>query len=126
MVRNLARVAAAAVGLFGLVMGIHFWIDPIAAGAILGISGQGVLGLATLRADLGSLFGVSAILSFAAAYRADDKYLIAPILLFALALLGRFLTVIVNGMAPVEVQPMAVEAILVAVLVLSHRALRVQ
>lgn len=126
MVRNLARVAVAAVGLFGFVMGVHFWIDPVAAGAVLGISGQGVLGLATLRADFGSLFGASAILSFAAILRNDGKYLTAPILLFVLALLGRFLTVFVNGMAAVEVQPMAVEAILVVVLVLSRTAMRAQ
>jgi hypothetical protein len=125
MIQFIVRIVIGLIGAFAIFMAVRFWIDPVGAGAGLGISGQGILGVATLRADFGSIFAVAAILSLAGAIRNDGRFLTAPILLFATALLGRFLTVFLSGLTPSEVQPMVVEAVLVVLLAAGRQSLGV-
>jgi hypothetical protein len=114
------RVALGLIGVFAFVLAAQFWIHPAQTGAPLGLSGQGVLGLATLRADLGSLFAANAILSIAAAIRNDGRLVIAPLLLIGLALLGRFVTVAVDGWTASSARPILVEAVMSIVFAASY------
>lgn len=45
-----------------------------------------------------------------------------PIILFAVALTGRCITLIVDGVVPTSFTPMMVEAVMIAVLILGTRA----
>jgi hypothetical protein len=117
------RFAIGLLGALAIALAIRFWIDPVGAGAALGVAGNGLLGLATLRADFGSFFAVAAILLLAGAITNDAGFLTAPLLLFAAALLGRVLTIALNGYSPSELQPMIVEAVLVVLIGLGRRSL---
>ncbi len=103
-------------GVLAIVVAIAFWANPAAPAERLGLTGEGGLGLATLRADLGGFFGGAGALTLFAAIRDRGRLLTAPLLLICLALAGRIVTVIVNGFEQSMVQPAAIEVVLVIVL----------
>jgi hypothetical protein len=132
MARTIVRGLIGLVGLLAILLAARFWMDPAKIGAQLGLQGLqglqglGVLGSATLRADVGGFFGVAGALSLAAAIRNDARLLTAPLLLVSLALSARLLTVLLQGAPAPSVPPMAVEAALVLILALGRRLLPVR
>ncbi|WP_304170259.1 hypothetical protein [Phenylobacterium aquaticum] len=121
--RLVLRLLLGVIGLAALMLTARLWLDPAMAGAKLGVSATGPLGLATLRADLAGFFGVVGGLTLAAAIRADARLLTAPMLLIGAALAGRVITVLVQGLQPEMVGPMVVEAVLVVILAFGRRSL---
>lgn len=122
----LQKALRLAVGLFGVVfvaLALGFLIDPVPAASKLGVGPLGPLGVATLRADLWAFFGTGGILSVASAVRNDARLLTAPLLMIAMALAGRLITVAVSGFDQTMVPPMVAEAIIAVLLVLGYRNL---
>ena len=117
----LARILAALAALFGIVLGLGFLFHPVEAGVMFFLSPNGIPGLAVLRADMTAFFLTGGILAAVAAWRQDQTLLIAPIMLFATAILGRTVSLIVDGVTPGAFTPMIVEAALVAGLVFARR-----
>jgi hypothetical protein len=117
VIRALVGIA----GVLALVVALAFWFNPAAPAARLGIAAQEALGFATLRADMGGFFAGAGALSLAAAIRNNARLLTAPLILIALALTGRALTVVLSGYAPSMLQPMLIEAALLALLVAGRR-----
>lgn len=118
----LARIFAGLAALFGIVLGLGFLIHPVRFGADFFLSPNGIPGLAVLRADMTSFFLVGGLMSAAAALRRDPTLLIAPILLFAVAITGRTVSLVVDGVTPGAFVPMAVEAFFVATLLFARNA----
>lgn len=121
--RSILRGLIGLVGVLGLLMALRIWMAPAMAAGKLGLAGQGVLGEATLRADVAGFFGVAGGLALYAAIRNEARLLTAPLLLIAAALAGRIVTVAVSGPAPDTLAPMVVEAVLVLILGAGRRIL---
>jgi len=121
--QNLLRVVIGLFGLLFVVMAIGFVLDPARAAANLGVGPISPLGLATLRGDFLGFFGGSGALSIIGAVRNDSRFLTAPLLIVALTLTGRLVTIVVSGFDPAMAVPMIVEALLVLALGLGWRSL---
>lgn len=113
--RIVFRVLAGLAGLLGVLIAARVWADPVTFPAALGLSGQGLLGESTVRADVAGFFGVFGILALAAAVRGEGRLLTAPALLIGVALAGRVLTAVLNGFAPETMPPMIIEVVLLAI-----------
>ena len=108
-------------GLFNLGLGIGFFIDPAGMGAQFGVSPNGPLGYAVLRADFTAFFVVIGLAMLRGAWKRNGDVLLVPAALFAIAFTGRAVTAALNGTAPGFYQPMAFEAAQFALLVLGWR-----
>jgi hypothetical protein len=121
--QNILRVVIGLFGILFIVLAFGFVLDPVQAAAKLGVGPLGPLGLATLRGDFVGFFGAGGILSVAGAVRNDARYLAAPLLLVAMTLAGRLVTIAVSGYDAAMGPPMLVEALIVLALVLGRRSL---
>lgn len=116
-----ARIAAGLVALFGILMGLRFLADPLKLGAEFFLSPNGVAGLAVLRADMTAFFLVSGIMAALAAWKREPKYLVAPALLYGIAITGRAISLALDGKADGAFIPMTVEAVLVLLCLFAYR-----
>ena len=121
---SLARLAAALVGVFGLVFGAWFFAETPSAAAYFFVQPLGAGGQATLRADMSSFFLVGAAWAFFAARTGRGAALLVPGALYAIAISGRAVNLIVNGPYEGAALPMVVEAALIALCVFGYRTLR--
>ena len=121
--RNLVRGLVGAVGLLGLFLALAFWIHPEQAAAKFGLQTLGSLGLASVRADIGALFGAVGILSLLGAVRNRGDLLLAPMIIIALALAARIFSLVMTGLSQDLIPPMVVEVVLLTILVLGRRVL---
>ncbi|ABC64199.1 DUF4345 family protein [Erythrobacter litoralis] len=102
-------------GLFFLFTGTGFLLDPSVTGADFGLEANGARGLSSLRADLTAFFWVGGGCMIWGAWKRNGDPLIASAALFAIALLGRAVSMIADGPYEGWWLPMAVEAITVIV-----------
>jgi hypothetical protein len=116
------RAAVMLVGLFNLVLGFAFLIRPADMAGKFFIAAHGVQGLATIRADFTALFVTGGLFALYGAWNRRAAPLAVPIVMFAIGLTGRCVTIIADGAVPTSVTPMIVEAVMIAVLILGTRA----
>jgi hypothetical protein len=116
------RVVIGLSGLLFLGLAIGFLLDPVRAASNLGVGALAPLGLATLRGDFLGFFGAGGALTLIGAVRNDARFLTAPLLMIALTLLGRLITVAVSGFDPAMGPPVAVEAIIIVLLIFGRRS----
>ena len=121
---TLAKIAAALVGLFSLVMGLIAWFDPVKVGELIGLEGVGLLGQHTLRGDIGAVFLASALGCFAALITGRTKALAIPILIYGLVLTGRTFSLVASGADATVVQPMIIEVVLIGLSVFAYKTLK--
>lgn len=110
------------VGLFNIVIGLSFLFSPAKMAVEFAISPVGTQGMATMRADFPAFFLTVAVFSLIGAWRADRTPLVVPLALMSLALLGRFVSIALDGTAPTTVLPMMVEAVTIGLLSLARNA----
>jgi hypothetical protein len=122
--RNAVRIAIAMVGLFNLAIGLGFLIDPARLGAAFFLSPNGGQGLATMRADFTAFFVTASVFALLGAARGRPELLAVPLALLAIALSGRCVSLLADGMAPTAFPPMIAEAAMIAFLFAGRRALR--
>ena len=122
--RKATRVLIALVGLFNLAVGFGFVIDPARLGAAFFLSPNGIQGLATMRADFTAFFVTGGAFALLGAVRGRPEPLGAPLALLGIALSARFVSLAVDGMSPTAFQPMAAEAVMIAILAAGRRTLR--
>lgn len=117
------RAAVLLAGLFFVVKGVDFLVDPAGAGADFGLHAAGLAGLATLRADMTAAFLVVGVgLIWGGWARKGDPLLVAAALL-GIALFGRMVAVLVDGPYDQFWFPMAVEAVVAILALIGSRAL---
>ncbi|MES2056234.1 MAG: DUF4345 family protein [Pseudomonadota bacterium] len=116
------RVAVILVGLFNLVLGIGFLIMPADMGAKFFVAPNGIQGLSTIRADFTALFVAGGLFALYGGWKQRAAPLMVPIILFAIGLIGRCVTIIIDGIVPTTFTPMIVEAVMITVLILGTRA----
>ena len=121
---NILRAAIGLSGLLFVILAAGFLYDPAhAASRSWGRTLLSPLGTATLRGDFFAFFAVGGLLSIAGAVCNDLRWLLAPLLLIALTLSGRLITVAIIGFDPAMGPPMAVEAVMAVLLLLGRRVL---
>lgn len=104
------RAALLLGGMFFVLMGFSFLIDPAGMGGDFGLTPQGTLGVASIRADMTAFFVISGTcLVWGAWWRRGDPLLVTAGLM-GIALLGRLVTLGVNGPHEGWWQPMLIEA----------------
>ncbi|QIG53872.1 DUF4345 domain-containing protein [Altererythrobacter sp. BO-6] len=110
-------------GLFFVLMGIGFLLDPVGSGANFGIAPQGTMGMASIRADMTAFFIVAGGCLIWGAYARKGDPLLVSAALMAIALVGRVVTLIADGPHDLFWQPMLVEAVTVIVALICSRVL---
>lgn len=110
------RVLVGIAGALALVVAARGWTAPQELATQFGLSPEGALGLATVRADLSGFFAGGGVLALAASFRGRGTLLTAPLLLIGLALTGRLITAATAGVPQETLPPMLVEMALVIVL----------
>ena len=123
MIRGVLRALVGLIGVLALLVAARLWIGPEAPAAALGLKADGLLGLATLRADVGGFVAAGGLFALAGAIRGEGRLLTPPAVLLGLALTGRILTVAVDGYAAPMLPPMIIEFVLVAILLIARRRL---
>ncbi len=111
-------------GLFNIVIGLGFLLNPVEMAAAFAIAPLGVQGLSTLRADFAGFFLGAAVFAIIGAWRATKRPLLVPVLLLALAFSGRIIGIIADGMTPTTATPMLVEAGMLLILLLGYRSFK--
>ena len=119
IVFNIARGIVLLFSLFFLVMGLQWLFVPQNLAEGFALIPNGILGWATVRADLGSMFLVTGITAALAASNMNsaNAYLICCCLLMALAALGRFVGFVMDGIPEGGIPPFIFELSVVASLV---------
>lgn len=115
------RLAVGLGGILFILIGLAFLIHPAQMGALFFIEAQGSQGLATIRADLTAFFVVGGLFAALGAWRQDAQALNVPLLLLAIALFGRTVSLVVDGRGPEAIQPMVVEAVFIGLIVAAQR-----
>ncbi len=110
------RVIIASIGVLTVAIGLAFLLAPAGPAAQFFISPVGSQGMATLRADFPGFFIGAGVFALLGAWRADPAPLAVPLLMLALALLGRCVSLVMDGMGPDAIAPMVAEAVMIAVL----------
>ena len=119
--RNIMRAVIGLVGLFNITIGFGFLATPAALAAKFFLSPLGSQGLATLRADFPGFFITGGAFALLGALRGDAGPLRVPMLLLAIAISGRFVSLAVDGRGPEAIQPMVAEAVMIALLLVASR-----
>lgn len=122
--KNIAKTAAALVGLFSLAMGLLAWVDPVKVGEIVGLVGPAELGQHTLRGDLGAVFLASALGCGFALFKGKIIGLKLPIIIYGLVLIGRLISLVVTGNGVGVMQPILIEVVLIGLSVFAYKALK--
>lgn len=118
----ITRILVAVIGVIALLGVGQHWFDLDAVAAERGMQAIGDVGRANLRADVGGLFlGISGLALFAAVRQHQGAILAATVLLGA-TLIGRFVSIAIDGYSAAVAPPMVVEAILIAILLFVYRA----
>lgn len=120
----IARIVVALAGLFSLAMGVMAFASPTEAGQALGLGALSPLGLNALRADIGSFFLTAALACIVALFANKPSALWAAASLYGVAVIGRFIGVIVDGAPEGVAQPIIVELVMVAFLVFGAKVLK--
>jgi hypothetical protein len=117
------RIAVGLVGAFNLLLGMGFLFSPVQLAARFALSPVGTQGLATIRADFPAFFITGAIFAMVGAWRADPKPLLIPLVLLSLALSGRFVSIVIDGIVSTTFPPMIAEALMIGIILLARRVL---
>ena len=110
-------------GLFFVMMGIGFLLDPVGNGADFGIAPQGTLGLASIRADMTAFFLVAGGCMIWGGWARKGDPLLVTAALMGIAIVGRVYTLIANGPHDGWFVPIIVEAVTVIICLLGSRML---
>ena len=108
-------------GMFNLFLAVSFLYDPVGMGGGFGLSPNGPLGTAVLRADFTAFFAVIGLCMLRGAWKRNGDVLLVPAALFGIAFCGRAVTGLIEGTQIGFFQPMVFEAAQFLLLVVGWR-----
>ena len=117
------RILIGVLGAIALAAAANFWLRPIPAGAMVGLSIANATGAATIRADIAGFFAASGVFALVGAVRASAPAALAALVMMAFALFGRVVNIALSGWDPIFLPPMAIEAVTIGVFALAYRTL---
>lgn len=122
VVNTFLKVLAGVPALGFVIVGLSWWIAPEFAGALLGMDLLSGVGLSSQIADLASFFLTLGCAILIGLLSANQVWLYPPIMLLSFAIFGRLIAWHFHG-GDLTIDMIAVEASVIAVLVLNVRAL---
>ena len=117
----LLRLLVGAIGIFALLGVSQHWFSLDAVSTARGMQAIGDIGRANLRADVGGLFLGIACFALFAALRQNLAALLAAATLLSATLIGRLVSVAVDGYSARMGPPMIIEAIVLSVFFAAFR-----
>lgn len=115
-----SRILVGLIGLLSLFSAAQHWFGIEALVNERGLHAIGDIGRANMRADVGGIFVGIGLFAIMAAWKENRIWLTATILLVSGALLGRFISVAIDGYTPRVGAPILVEAMVIAALALAY------
>ena len=119
-----SRILVAAIGILALLGVGQHWFDLDGVFAERGMQAVGDIGRANLRADVGGLFLAIACFTLFAAARQNRHALLAAALMLFATLLGRFVSVALDGYSVRVGPPIFIELALIVILFSIYRVWR--
>lgn len=116
------RIVVGAIALFNILIGLGFLFNPAGLGAQFFVIPDGAQGMATLRADFPGFFITGGTFALIGAVQRDGRALLVPLLLLALAITGRVVSLVADGMQATAFPPMGAEAVMIIVLALARNS----
>lgn len=116
------RILVGLIGLLSLLSTAQHWFGIESLPSESGLQAIGDIGRANLRADVGGFFLGIGLFAIIAAWQQSRVWLAASTLLVGGALLGRFVSVAIDGYSPRVGSPMLVEAIVIATFAFAYRS----
>jgi hypothetical protein len=120
---GILRIAVGGIALFNIAIGLAFLFNPAGAAANFFLIPDGSQGMATLRADFPGFFITGGTFAMIGALQRDARALLVPMLLLAIAITGRTVSLVADGVGPEAIPPMIAEAVMIAVLAMTRRAM---
>ncbi|MFM9853734.1 MAG: hypothetical protein ACKVOJ_13160 [Sphingomonadaceae bacterium] len=120
--KHMMRVILVAVGLLNIAIGLGFLINPHLLAEKFFVAPVGTQGLATIRADFPAFFLTGGAFALVGAWRAVAPPLLVPLALLGFALIGRFVSLALDGAAPTAFAPMIAEMLMIVALCLGYRS----
>jgi peptidoglycan/LPS O-acetylase OafA/YrhL len=115
------RALIGLLGLFTMMIGLTFLLMPLSGAASFFISPVGTQGLATIRADFPGFFIGASVFALYAAWRARGAPLLVPLILIAIAFLGRIVSIIADGTTSTTFPPMIAELLMMVLMIAAYR-----
>ncbi|MDG1013323.1 MAG: hypothetical protein P8N99_10925 [Luminiphilus sp.] len=112
----LSRLLSGLFGFLFLALGAGLWLNTGDAAANLGLVDLAAAGFGTVRADIAGFFLGGGLILVVAAGRCDPSLLWPVQLLVLIALLGRTLTLVIDGPVAAGVPSMGVELVILVLL----------
>ncbi|RKF21649.1 hypothetical protein D6851_06310 [Altericroceibacterium spongiae] len=97
MTRFLLTAIILIAGIFFIIAGIGFLVDPTSSATSLGLQWRGPAGLAALRAETAAYYLVAGLCMIWGAWKRNGEILLAPAAMCAIAFIGRSLGALVDG-----------------------------
>lgn len=119
--QNILRGAIGIIGLAMFAIGLGFLFAPVTLGQAFHVEPVGSQGLASIRADFTGFFIGVGVFAMIGAWTERARPLLVPMLMLGVALFGRFVSLVFDGMGPAAIPPMVAEAVMLAVLVTGWR-----
>jgi hypothetical protein len=116
-----SRIWVSLIGLLSILSALPHWFRVEGLAAERGVQALGLIGRANVRADMGGIFLAIGVFALIASYKRSRTWLMATILLPSFALLGRFVSIALDGYEPRVLQPIIVELAVVALLAFAYR-----
>lgn len=120
---GILRILVGGIALFNIAIGLLFLFNPAGAAANFFLIPDGSQGMATLRADFPGFFITGGTFAMIGAVQRDARALLVPMLLLAIAITGRTVSLVADGVGPEALPPMVAEAVMIAVLALARRVM---
>lgn len=114
------RILVGLVGLLTTIIGVGFLIQPEVMAAAFFVKPTALQGMATLRGDFPGFFIGASVFALAGAWKADPRPLLIPLVLLAIVLFGRVVSIVLDGTGPDTFPPMVAEALMIAVLAIAR------
>jgi hypothetical protein len=116
-----SRIWVSLIGLLSILSVMPHWFRVEGLVSERGVQALGLIGRANVRADMGGIFLAIGVLALIASYRRSTTWLLATIIVPACALLGRFLSIVLDGYEQRVLEPIIVEFVVLALLGLAYR-----
>lgn len=118
--KRFARPIVGLMGLLSLATGLGLWLALDALLPTLGIApndlASGLVGRATVRADIAGLFGGMGLAMLIAAQRLSRSWTNAVLIFASAAIAGRIVSLVLDGAPALVWPPIFVEAVAIAIL----------
>jgi hypothetical protein len=122
--KRISRILVGLLGAVALRMMLNIWFHMGSVTGALGIIPGGLVGRATVRADIGGLFGGIAVFCLMAAWKQSRLWALGALVLVSTAILGRLIGVALDGSGPGVWGPIGVEAVMIFILLWARKVWR--